>query len=354
MAGEVWVLGATGRTGRAVVARLVGTDATSVLVGRDADRLRSAADAAGAGARTVVADSPEAIAAEIGRRHPAVVVNTIGPFSRTAVPIARACLAGGHYLDLANDVVAATALLDLHDEAVAAGRTLLTGVGFGVLATEAVVAALCRGRPTPAAVRVDAVPSVDVEAGAIGAALAATIVDVVTTGGRRYDDGRLVRSRVGGDVAHLTLPDGRAVTTAAGASGELVAARAASGAPSVVAASTLTPTRPAVRAVLPVAGPVLSLPPLRALAERRLARVRFAAQPRPHEHSWGHAVVRWADGTHREGWLRTGDAMAFTVDAVVEVVGRLLRSEGRPGAYTPAVAFGPDLATAAGGELVLD
>jgi short subunit dehydrogenase-like uncharacterized protein len=108
VAHEVWILGATGRTGRAVAARL------------------------------------------------AVVVNTIGPFSRTALPIARTCLAGSHYVDVANDVTAVTALLGLNDEATAAGRAFVAAAGFGVLATEAVVAMLCRDWPTPSAVRVDA------------------------------------------------------------------------------------------------------------------------------------------------------------------------------------------------------
>ncbi|GAA5065528.1 hypothetical protein HNP84_006793 [Thermocatellispora tengchongensis] len=40
-------------------------------------------------------------------------------------------------------------LLALHAEAVRAGSTLVTGAGFGVLATEALVAKLRDGRPTP-------------------------------------------------------------------------------------------------------------------------------------------------------------------------------------------------------------
>ncbi len=46
------------------------------------------------------------------------------------------------------------------------------------------------GRPTPHRVRVDAVGSVAVEAGLLGAAVAAGIVDVLTAGGRRYENGR--------------------------------------------------------------------------------------------------------------------------------------------------------------------
>jgi short subunit dehydrogenase-like uncharacterized protein len=44
--------------------------------------------------------------------------------------------------------------------------------------------------------------------------------------------------------------------------------------------------------------------------------------------------------------------MDFTAAVSAEVAARLARGEGKPGADTPAAAFGPDLATAAGGEII--
>jgi hypothetical protein len=41
-------------------------------------------------------------------------------------------------------------------------------------------------------------------------------------------------------------------------------------------------------------------------------------------------------------------------DVAAATATRLARGEGKPGAHTPAAGFGPDLATAAGGTLVLD
>lgn len=350
--GEVWVLGATGRSGRAMTAALVAAGVRPVLVGRDPERLASAAAAAGAALRSVVAADPAATAVEIARQRPAVVLNTIGPFAQTAALLARACLPASHYVDIANELDAATELLALHEDAVTAGRTLVNGAGFGVLATESIVVGLCAGRPTPVEVAVDAIPSVDTDAGVLGEALAGTIVSSLAGGGRQYAGGRLVPVRLGG-VRHLTLPDGRSVTTADSSSGELHAARVASGAPSVTAASSLVPTSTAVRALLPVLGALVSVGPVGTLATRLLGRAPLKARPRADEHSWGHAEVRWADGTTREGWLRTGDAMAFTVAAAVQAVVRLTRGEGRAGAHTPTLAFGTDLAAAAGGELLL-
>lgn len=352
--GAVWILGATGRIGRAVTSRLVDREIVPVLVGRDGERLRKAAAGLRPDPKIVVAGTTERITAEITRGRPAVVVNTIGEYADTAASIARSCVPGGHYLDLANDLTTVPRLLDLHREAAAAGSTLVTGAGFGVLATEAVVARLCDGHPVPSEVRVDALVSVAGEAGVMGAAFAASIVDVLTTGGRCYRNGRLVKTRLGANPRKLTLPDGQTVKSAGVPAGELLAAQRASGAPSVTVTSALAPTAPVLRAALPLCGALLSVPALRRLAVRGMARIPTKAAPRPRRHSWGHAVISWPDGTSREGWLRAQDGMDYTADVAAEAALRLARGEGKPGAYPPAAAFGPDLATAAGGTFVLD
>ncbi len=333
---EIWVLGALGRTGRAITTELAARGLPAVLVGRNRERLEAI------GAKFVVADGVEAIAAEIRRQRPTVVINTIGEYAATAATIARACLPGGHYVDMAADLVAVRRLLDLHEEALGGGSTFVTGAGFGVLATEAVVAKLCEGQPTPSAVRVDALASVAIEAGAVGVALAASIVDALTAVSAR-----------GAKPRTLLLPDGETGKVAGVDSGELIAAQRASAAPDVTVFSGLAPTAPVVRALLPLLGRVVSIPVVRRFAVRRLAAVRTKAAPRPRAHTWGHAVVTWPGGTTREGWLRVGEAMDFTAAVVAETAARLARGEGKPGAHTPASALGAELAEAAGATFLL-
>jgi short subunit dehydrogenase-like uncharacterized protein len=349
---EIWIAGATGRTGRAIAAQLAPQHAL-VLVGRDPARLRELAGKVSGEPRIVVAGSVDAVVTELARSTPSVVVNLIGPFTETGLPVARACPPGTHYVDLANELFAVIGLLGLHDEAVAAGRTLVTGAGFGVLAAESVVLTLCADRPAPARVRADAVAMVESEPGFIGAALAGSVIDALRAGGRRYEHGRLVRARLGGDLERLTLPDGSTVQTIGVPAGELEAARRASGAPFVVTASSQAPAGRAARAVLAAAPALLSLPPLRNAAKRRLARVRVTPQERSREFSWAHARVQELDGSTREGWLRAGEAMAFTATAAAGVASRLSRNEGRPGAYTPGSLFGAELAEKAGGQFII-
>ncbi len=357
---QAWILGGTGRSGQAVAAALRDLGHAPVLVGRDATRLDSLAVALQVEARSAagIAD----MADQIRQHRPAVVVNTVGPFSESAPALVDACVqVGSHYVDLANDTGAVSALLDRDAEAVAAGSVLVTGAGFGVTATESVVTRLCAGRPGAVRVRVDMIPSLETEAGRVGDALAGTMVeglpDLPGGGrfqGRRYAGGRLAPDRLASHPLKLTLPDGHQVRTVSMPLGELVAAQRASGAADVRSASSELPSGLVARAALPLGVRLLAIPGVRSFARRRLADLRFPERPRPRPYSWGHARVTWADGTTQDGWLRLEDAQAFTVAVLAEVTHRLLDGQGRPGAYTPAALFGSELAETCGGTFLSD
>lgn len=349
---EIWVLGATGRTGRAVAARLCRSGLRPVLVGRDRARLQALADELGTEAR-VVCGSFEQVLTDLRRATPAVLVNTVGPFTGTAAEVVAACRPPTHYVDVANELSAVTSTLARHDGALGTEQTLVTGAGFGVLATESVVLRLTQGQPPAARVRVDALASVALEAGVVGPALAGTVVDSLAAGGRQVRHDRLVPARAAGQPETLTTPDGVTFTSVSAPTGELVAAWRASGAPAVVAASGLLPSGRAVRAALPALTLVARVPAVRRLATRVLARVPLRAQERPQPFSWAHARVEWDDGRVREGWLRTGDGTDFTADVAAEVARRLARGDGRPGAFTPGALFGHALASDVGAQMVV-
>lgn len=348
---EIWILGATGRVGRAVAARMRADGLPVVLVGRDRARLDAVAAGLSGDARVVVATLDEALAA-IEREGPAVVVNTIGPFAATTPRVIRACPTGTHYVDVSNELDAVAAVLDTPELTTAADRTLVVGAGFGVYATESALLHLCADRPPAERVRVDALASVENEAGVVGAALAASILDGLAKGGREVHGGRLVRARLGAGTEHLITPDGARISTGSAPSGELLAAWRASGAGSVVAASGFAPTAPLARAAMPVVSAILRVGAIRRFAIRRVGGVEIKPKERPREFSWARARAEWSGGEVRTAWLRAGDAMDFTVSVTAEVTRRLAAGSTPPGAYTPGSLFGPSLATDVGGEFV--
>ena len=89
MSDEVWVLGATGRSGRAIAARLHAAGVPLVLAGRDRAHLEGGVGELGGAPRLVVGEL-DAVIAELARDAPAVVVNTVGPFTTTATRVVRA------------------------------------------------------------------------------------------------------------------------------------------------------------------------------------------------------------------------------------------------------------------------
>jgi short subunit dehydrogenase-like uncharacterized protein len=353
MPDQVLILGATGRVGREVATRLDAAGVTLALFGRDRERL--------AGVAAGLAQNPELMVgtledlpALMAAHPPRVVVHTVGPFGVTAATVIDALPEGVHYLDLSNEYAGFEAVLARDGAAQRAGQTLVPGAGFGIIATESVLVALCQGRPTPTRTRVDALPSVATHGDRLGAALAGSIVDGLPLGRRAVRAGRLVRTGTDDTPAELVTPDGDRLTSVNFPSGDLLAAWRDSRAADVVAGSSEVPAGTLIRYALPVMGLLARPARVRGLMTRQMAKAKLPERARPRPHSWGHARVTFADGTEREGWMRAEEAMDFTVAAAVEVTRRLLAGEGSPGAHTPCALFGPELAEAAGGELILD
>lgn len=353
MKSEVWILGATGRSGRAIASRLDAAGVPLVLAGRDRGRLETVL-AGLTNHHRLAAGSLETNLSLLAQDAPGVVVNTVGPFAATALSVGRACPPGTHYVDIANEFTAVEDILRLDRRAAGAHQVLITGAGYGVLATESVVLRLCARRPRPTRVRVDALPAIALDDGPIGSALAGSILAVLRFGGREVRGGRLVTSPVASHPMLLTTPDGDALRTGSGASGELLAAWRASDADVVIAASTAAPSGFVVRRlVVPALAGLVRAPGVSLVMTSIIARLTFRAAPMPRTSSWAHARAEWASGEVSEGWLRVGDGSDFTADVVTEVTHRLLRGEGRPGAHTPGALFGPDLVEAVGGTFTI-
>jgi short subunit dehydrogenase-like uncharacterized protein len=341
------VLGATGRTGRGIARALHNGQRSLVLVGRDATRLAAlAAELPGA---RIVAGSFEAALGTIAAESIDVVVNTVGPFERTAPQVIDA-LPSAHYVDLANDPIAVNAVLDRAAAASAAGRTLVTGAGFGVLATQSAALQAIQGRDAPVSLRVDAMAAVSADGQALGEALAATIIDGIGSMARIPARERRDWPAFGSRRELVVTPEGQRILSVGFPSGEFLAAARATGAASVFSASSEAPTSRVVPLVLPLALVALRSSRLRQALIRRLARMPWSseAEPRP---SWARARAEWADGSESVAWFRAGDGMDFTVAAAAEVALRLLRGDVRAGAFTPGELFGAEIAIAAGATL---
>jgi saccharopine dehydrogenase (NAD+, L-lysine-forming) len=310
------LLGATGTMGRLIAREATRRGHQVVLAGRHVDELVELASTLPSGqSRAAIVDLGNPATLEQVISQADVVLNTVGPFNRFAAPIVAACLhTTTPYVDLSNELSAVRALLDRDADARQRGVPLVTGAGFGVVATETLALMLADASPRPLQ-SVQVVAAQDVAYATTG--VQATIADSLAQGSPRYLDGGLVAAPFGEGATTLQL-GGAPRQVVPAPTGDLVAAQRATGAPDVVA-------------YVPVPGERGSAGSTR---DREFRSVAFA-------------LGRGADGTHIEADLRFGEGFEASATIAVEVAVRTA-ADAPPGAWTPGQLFGSQLAPACG------
>jgi short subunit dehydrogenase-like uncharacterized protein len=310
---KTWMLyGAAGYTGNLIAARAVECGHRPVLAGRSALAVTSLAERLGLEHR--VLDLEDAVALEAALGEVDLVLNAAGPFLHTAVPLAGACLrAGVHYLDISNELQVFRALYDLDEEAERVGVSIIPGVGFGVVATN------CLGRYVSELVggahQLEVASRV--ASAQPGPGAAATMQENLPYGGWIRQGGRLVPKEFFTGVTTIGFPDGPCEAMPV-PTGDLEAAFHATGAPDVVAYAVSAPARDVTGSD----------------DENDLSSAY---------RSFGWARATGSDGATAEAWLQTGDSYAFTSAAAIRAVEETLAGS-KPGALSPAAAFGADFA----------
>jgi short subunit dehydrogenase-like uncharacterized protein len=311
---RIVVLGASGAMGRLIAREATRRGLHVILAGRRANELVDLASTLPSGqSRAAIVDVGNTATLEPVIAQADAVLNTVGPFTRFAEPIVAACLrAATPYVDLANELSAVRTLLDRDGEARRQGVPLITGAGFGVVATETLALMLARASSRPLQ-NLQVAAAQDVAYATRG--VQATIADGLAQGSPRYVNGDLVVATFGEGATTLAFPDGPRQVVPAPV-GDLVAAQRASGAPDVVA--------------------YVPLP-----------RERLVQQPdRDRDYrSTAFALGHTAEGTPIQADLSFGEGFEASATIAVEVAVRTLTNP-RPGAWTPGQLFGSDLARA--------
>lgn len=130
MAPRIVVFGASGYTGRLVVASLLARGVDPVLAGRSAASLQPLAAPNGLTYRTADATDPSTVRALVVAGD--VLVSTVGPFSRYGYAAAAAAAdAGAHYVDSTGEVDFVQQLQEqFSDRAAANGATMVPAFGY--------------------------------------------------------------------------------------------------------------------------------------------------------------------------------------------------------------------------------
>ncbi|RZL00763.1 MAG: hypothetical protein EOP36_14410 [Rubrivivax sp.] len=335
------IYGANGYTGELIAREAVARGWRPVLAGRSRARLEPLARELGLNYRVFTLDQRPADIAE-HLQGMGLVLLTAGPFSATSAPMVQACLqARAHYLDITGEIDVFERVSQQHAQAQAAGVVLCPGVGFDVIPTDCVAAALKAALPDA----VELSLGFDTDAGMSPGTLKTTL-ESAPQGGCVRIGGALVRV----PLAHRTrrIDFGRGPRLAMAAPwGDVSTAFHSTGIP------TVTVYFPVSRLELVGVKLVNALRPLLGLkvVQRSLAGLVSAAvrganaeqRARTPTFVWGEAIN--ARGERRTARLQTDNGYSFTVHGALAVVGHVLAAPVQAGFFTPSRLVGPGLAS---------
>ena len=329
--------GAYGYTGQLVARMAVERGQRPVLAGRNADKLAALASELGLDHTVCALDDPAALDAALAGVP--VVLHCAGPFSRTAGPMAEACLrTGTHYLDVTGEIGVYEHLAALDAEAKAANIMLLPGVGFDVVPTDCLARHLKNRLPSAVYLELAIMGT-----GRLSHGTAITAIENIAEGGTVRRDGKLepvpaawkkgVADFGRGPVEVVSIPWGDVFT-----------AYHSTGIPNITVYAALGKSMPRLIRMTRYTGWLLASPPAQALFKWMIDRQ--PPGPSDEERARGRSFV-WGtawddDGQRATGRVEGPEGYTFTALAALAIAEKVLAGQVTAGFQTPAKAYGAD------------
>ncbi|SDM84441.1 Uncharacterized conserved protein [Methylobacterium phyllostachyos] len=334
--GTILIYGATGYTGTLLAQHAVAQGLRPILGGRDPDKLGPLGTRLGLETRVARLDEPERLRTALAGI--AAVIHAAGPFSKTARPMADACLAtGAHYVDITGEISVLEALAARGAEAKAAGIVLLPAAGFDVVPSDCLAAHVVRRLPGATHLRISIGGF-----GGFSRGTARTMVEGIAWGTRVRRNGQIVELR---SPPRGSADFGRGPRRTVGLGwGDVSSAWYSTGVPNIDVYFEAFPAM-AAAAGLPagirrvIAGGIAQrlinrgidrLPEGPSEVARETARSTFLAEA-------------WDDeGRRAASRLETPEGYTLTVATALAVACRVASGAVPTGFHTPVTALGPD------------
>jgi short subunit dehydrogenase-like uncharacterized protein len=334
---EFLLYGANGYTGSLVATMAVERGLRPILAGRDADKIKRQAN--DLGLRHSIFDLAESDAMDRALEDVTVALHCAGPFSRTAAPMAEACLrTNTHYLDITGEVEVFEAMARRDERAREAGIMILPGAGFDVVPSDCLAAHLKRRLPTATMLTLGIQGM-----GRLSRGTATTVVENMGRGGLVRRDGKLTPVPAGWKTREMDFGRGPVKATTI-PWGDVSTAFYSTGIPNIeVYAATPTLLRFMMVASRNL-GWLLGSSPVQHFLKRRIRAQ--APGPTDAERARGESSV-WGEveddsGQRRVSRLRSPEGYTLTALTSLAIVERALRGDVGKGFKTPSLAYGAD------------
>jgi short subunit dehydrogenase-like uncharacterized protein len=345
------IYGANGYTGELIAREAVAQGMKPILAGRSKAKVARLALELNLECRVFDLGDPAGIAQHL--HGVAVVLLTAGPFSATSRPMVQACLqAGAHYLDITGEIDVFEQVHQADGEARKAGIVLCPGVGFDVIPTDCVAAALKEALPDATELRLGFDTTVSLSPGTMK-----TTLESAPQGGRVRRNGQLVHVPLAHEVRRIDFGRGERLAVAV-PWGDVSTAFHTTGIPNItvyVPATRLSIVgmklgnvfRPFMRMAV-VQRALNALVSLTVKGPDETARARMPA------YVWGEAIN--ARGERRTARVKTANGYSLTIPGALAVTQHLLSQQASSGFNTPSRLMGHGLLAQlpGGAQIVID
>lgn len=341
MSDSNWMIyGATGYTGVLLAKEAVKRGHRPVLAGRNEEKLAALAQELGLAYVAFELKNEKSIIPHLEGIN--LVLHAAGPFSITAEPMRKACLAvGAHYLDITGEVGVFEDSFACDAEAKARGVVVMSGAGFDVIPSDCL--AVHVAEQVPNAVELE----IGVLMGGAGtgasAGTAKSALEIMKGGGLVRRGGKLQKSRLGEGIKriHFAKKDRLSLPFPWG---DLITAHHSTGIPNIttylVLSLQMIQTLQRFGNIMPF---FLRITPLRRFLQNRIDRKQKDGPKHIQETARTYIWARAADasGYEVEAWLETLEGYQFTAIAAIGAVEKVLASN-LAGALSPAQVLGKD------------
>jgi len=331
-----WMIyGANGYTGELVAREAKRRGLAPMLAGRSADRVARLASDLGLPSRVFALDG------DVARHLDGIelVLLCAGPFSATSQPMLDACLAAkAHYLDITGEIAVLEGALARNADARQAGVVVCGGVGFDVIPTDCVAAALKEALPGATTLSLGFDSRSRMSAGT-----AKTAVEGIALGGRVRSKGAIVEVPLAHHVRKIDFGAGEKWAMAV-PWGDVSTAYHTTGIPNIEVFIPASRSAIASTQRMNAVRPLLRSRPAQWLLKMGAGRMKGPdeqARAKLPTYVWGEATD--AHGRTKTARVRTENGYSVTVSGSLAVIDHVLHHRPAAGAYTPARLVGPDL-----------
>jgi short subunit dehydrogenase-like uncharacterized protein len=333
-----WMIyGANGYTGELIARDAKRRGAAPVLAGRDAAKIAGLARQLNLPSRAFSLDQPLEIGSAL--QGIGLLLNCAGPFSRTAYPLMRACLAARvHYLDITGEIDILEGAHRLDGDAKAAGVVLCPGVGFDVAPTDCLALMLKTALPEANELALGFESDQRMSQGT-----ARTAVEALGKSGKIRRDGRIVDLALGRGCR--TIDFGRGPKQAMPLPwGDVASAYYTTGIPNITVYTPASSPMLAAARLMNAFQFILRAPEVQAWLVKRIGKNLRGpdAAARDASPTWLWGEAKDPSGRRKEIRIASLNGYTLTVFSALAIVERLIAEGFSPGCWTPAAIMGKD------------